>query len=175
MRSPWRTRLPSALGLTLTIADAAQGVRRDFGIRRPVPSRTRALCCATSGAPGPARRRTSVDAAPRHAWPRAEERSGTSSQNRPPRPQQGACDPVTPPTVWPTSILVDWDACVNLGGTSNSLFAGFALRRCSAARRRGRAGHAVVSGERPHRGRHPRQRAQYRPPRSSTRAGPPPT
>lgn len=119
-----------ALGLTLTIADAAQGVRRDLGYPPPGSvSRTRALLRdvreAARSLPDVAR---AVRATARVAREQKDDLAA-SSKSAAPATRRGACDPVIPPTVTAYVDLVDWDACVkNLGGTSNSLFAGFAAR-----------------------------------------------
>ncbi|MBP2452614.1 hypothetical protein [Mycolicibacterium lutetiense] len=122
--------IADALGLTLTIADAAEGIRRDLGYPPPGSvTRRQALLrdarLAFRGLPEVGR---AVLATVRVAREQSEDLAA-SSKSAAPVIRPGSLDPVIPPTVTAYIDLNDWDRRVeSLGGTSNSLFAGFAAR-----------------------------------------------
>jgi diacylglycerol O-acyltransferase len=119
------------LGLTLVLADAANGIRHDFGYPAP-RSRTRRQALAqdarltATGLPGVGRALLALpklarktDASPAGANPG---RPRATSETGPDRP-------VDVPTATVYIDVAAWDARVEaLGGTSNSLFAGFAAK-----------------------------------------------
>ncbi|MGV0812619.1 hypothetical protein ABQF34_11725 [Mycolicibacterium boenickei] len=119
-----------ALGLTLAIADAAEGIRRD--LRYPPPrsvSRKQALLRdirrAVRDLPEAGR---AVLATARVAREQRDDLAASAASAAPVN-RPGALDPVIPPTVTAYVDLDAWDERVeSLGGTSNSLFAGFAAR-----------------------------------------------
>ncbi|WP_309227750.1 MULTISPECIES: hypothetical protein [unclassified Mycolicibacterium] len=119
-----------ALGLTLTIADAAEGIRRDLGYPAPgSATRKQALLRdvrrAARDLPEVGR---AVLATARVAREQSEDLAA-SAKSAAPVSRLGSLDPVIPPTVTAYVELENWDQCVkSLGGTSNSLFAGFAAR-----------------------------------------------
>lgn len=119
-----------ALGLTLTIADAADGVHRDLGYPPPgAVTRKQALRRDTRQAirslPEVGR---AVLATARFARAQSEDLAA-SAKSAAPVVSPGSSDPVIPPTVVAHIDLEDWDARAEcLGGTSNSLFAGVAAR-----------------------------------------------
>ncbi|MBU9764976.1 hypothetical protein FR943_14135 [Mycobacterium sp. TNTM28] len=119
-----------ALGLTLAIADAAAGIRRDLGYPEPGSTpRKRALWRdlrrAARDLPEAGR---AVLATARVARAQSEDLAA-SAKSAAPAVRLGSLDPIIPPTVTAYVDLADWDKRVNdLGGTSNSLFAGYAAR-----------------------------------------------
>lgn len=135
------------LGLCLTIADAVRGNTRDLGYPPP-RSRTRLraavqdACQTARGAPEVARtlvavaqlaRRRRHDIAPSRASRRIAILGGDGDEG------------VVVPAITIYVDLDDWDARAKaLGGTSNSLFAGFAARLAEHSGRR-RAGDGAVT------------------------------
>jgi diacylglycerol O-acyltransferase len=119
------------LGATIALADAANGIRHDFGY--PLPrSRPRRKALAAdlrviaSGIPDLGR---ALRAVPKLA--RKTDQSGSRPKPGRPRatPDTGPDRPVDVPTATVYVDVAAWDARVEaLGGTSNSLFAGFATK-----------------------------------------------
>ncbi len=123
--------LVDGLGLVEVIADAARGRTRDLGYPGP-GSRTRAHAVLEDA-------RQTLASVPELAKALAAglrlARQGrrefaSSIAGAPPAPRTARDDqPVVVPTLVAYVDLVEWDACAaRLGGTSNSLFAGFAAR-----------------------------------------------
>ncbi|KHO26461.1 hypothetical protein QQ44_12310 [Mycolicibacterium setense] len=119
-----------ALGLTLAIADASDGIRRELGYPAPgSATRTQALLRdvrrAARDLPEVGR---AILATARVAREQREDLAA-SAKSAAPGGRPGSSDPVIPPTVTAYVDLGAWDERVErLGGTSNSLFAGFAAR-----------------------------------------------
>lgn len=119
-----------ALGLTLSISEAAEGIRRDLGYPEPgSATRKQALLRdlrrAIRDLPEVGR---AVLATARVAREQSDDLAA-SAKSAAPATRPGALHPVIPPTVTAWVDLEHWDARVeSLGGTSNSLFAGFAAR-----------------------------------------------
>jgi hypothetical protein len=132
------------LGFCLAIADAANGVRRDLGY--PLPrSRTRRRAAledarlAVRGAPGVARALVAAAKLARHNSPesRAPRRRSTARTYR--------RDVVVVPAATAYIDLADWDiAAKAIGGTSNSLVAGFAAKLAEGVGRLGRSAGSVT-------------------------------
>ncbi|BBZ34016.1 hypothetical protein [Mycolicibacterium confluentis] len=119
-----------ALGLSLAIADAAGGVRRDLGYPAP-KSRTRMQALLQDGAqslrsiPEIAR---AVAATAKVAREQGDELA-TSAKSVGAASREASKEPVVVPTVTVHIDAEKWDAKTKaLGGTSNSMFAGFAAR-----------------------------------------------
>lgn len=119
-----------ALGLTLAIADASEGIRRELGYPAPGSAHRRQALLrdirrAARDLPEVGR---AVLATARVAREQSEDLAA-SAKSAAPVSGPGSSDPVIPPTVTAYVDLEDWDErAESLGGTSNSLFAGFAAR-----------------------------------------------
>ncbi|PJE19016.1 MAG: hypothetical protein CK429_01450 [Mycobacterium sp.] len=123
--------LVDGLGLVEVIADAAKGKTRDLGYPQP-GSRTRRRAVLEDA-------RQTLASAPELAQALAaglrlarkgREEFASSIAGAPPGPRTARDDqPVVVPTLVAYVDLAQWDECAaRLGGTSNSLFAGFAAK-----------------------------------------------
>lgn len=119
-----------ALGLTLAIGDAADGIRRDLGYPGPrsVTRRQALLRDARLAARNLPEVGRAVIGTVRVAREQRDDLAA-SAASAAPVGGPSSLDPVIVPTVTAYIDLDTWDARVeSLGGTSNSLFAGFAAR-----------------------------------------------
>jgi diacylglycerol O-acyltransferase len=119
------------VGLCLAVADAAKGIRHEFGYPTPGSRpRRRALAedarQAARGLPEVARALAAMTKLAAQGRP-SRARSGARSADMPRR--AGYDRPVAVPTATVYIDLADWDArAQRLGGTSNALLAGFAAK-----------------------------------------------
>jgi diacylglycerol O-acyltransferase / wax synthase len=139
-------------GFCLAIADAAKGIRHDFGYPPP-HSRRRRLALVEDvrqtarNVPEVARALMSMTKLAITELPSVARRRPARSNTLPPLAMPNADDdrPAVVPTATVYVDLADWDArAESLGGTSNSLFAGFAARMAARIGRL-RAGDNMVT------------------------------
>lgn len=139
-------------GFCLAIADAAKGIRHDFGYPPPRSrSRRRALVDdarqTVRNSPEVARALVGMTKLAMKELPGIARRDPARS-NEPSPPARSEADddrPAVVPTATVYIDLADWDArAESLGGTSNSLFAGFAARMAARIGRL-RAGDNMVT------------------------------